>query len=921
MALSIFLILSIALGMSLLFLIKLSRRLRRADCDYQVLEGREKKYRELIEITGTGYVILDDKGNVLECNDTYSQLIGRSGPDKVVGHNLAEWVESPDEVDDYVKNEMDGHADNEIKTYSSVIYRHLDNSTVPVEVYSRATKTKDGMRIFALVRDVSEREAARNDLEDSENKYRELIESTGAGYVILDVQANVLECNDTYIKLIGRSGPDEVVGHNLVEWVDETEQGAFVVNEMAMHSECELRIYDGLRYQKPDGSAIPVEIYSRGRQTEEGLRIIGLVRDVTEREAVRKQLQASERRANLLFENGPISTAIFTADGAFLRANKAHGKLWGFNLSEVSPDFNLLLDERENRLVGKQRLAAIFKGALIELEPVVYKGSENSFGSGRDNTILPMFFPLLDDKGEVESIVQMHIDLTDQLAAEQKLSEQEAFYRAVVDSTKAGYAVLSTDRVVVDANPEYVRLSGRADLSEVKGQVTRQWIKGDMGMAAFKGLLEKGGTLHGTRLDFGPPGGPYIPTEVSAALVESSVGPRVVLLARDISERLESESRLRQAQKMDAIGQLTGGVAHDFNNLLGVILGNAELALANKGFDDSGAKYLQAILDAAERGSDLTHRLLAFSRQTPLAPKVLDIQDTLESACALLQRLIGEDVDLCLVIGQNISNCEVDPAELENVIINLSNNARDAMPKGGRLTIEANEMVCDAQNNMVRAGELTEGKYVVVSVSDSGIGIESGVLHRVTDPFFTTKDVGKGTGLGLSMAYGFAKQSNGHLSIYSELGEGTTVNIFLPAHADEVDEKISQGAEVDPKGSEKILLVEDDPALRVLACNMLEVLGYQVESAEDVVKGMALYQLHGGFDLLLTDMILPGGRNGRDLANDLQAINPRLKVMYMSGYTENALLHHGRLDEGVVLLQKPFRAADLSRMVRQVLDS
>ena len=794
MELSIILILSIALGMSLLFLIKLSRRLRRADCDHQTLEEREKKYRELIEIMGTGYVILDDKGNVLECNATYSQLIGHSGPDKVVGHNLAEWVESRDEVDDYVKSEMDGHADSEIKTYSSVIYRNLDSSAVPVEVYSRATKTKDGMRIIALVRDVSEQEA------------------------------------------------------------------------------------------------------------------------------VLKQLQGSERRANLLFENGPISTAIFTADGAFLRANKAHGELWGFNLSELSPDFNLLQDEQENRVIGKQRLAAIFKGALIELEPLVYKGSENSFSSGRDNTILPMFFPLLDDKGEVESIVQMHIDLTERLAAEQKLSDQEAFYRAMVDSTNAGYAVLTTDRVVIDANPEYVRLAGRADLSEVKGQVTRQWIKGEMGLAEFKKLVEEGG-VHSARLDFGPPGGPYIPTEASAALVESNAGQRVVLLATDISERLETESRLRQAQKMDAIGQLTGGVAHDFNNLLGVILGNAELAVAHKGFDDSGAKYLQAILDAAERGSDLTHRLLAFSRQTPLAPKVIDIHDTLESACALLQRLIGEDVDLCLVLGQSISNCEVDPAELENVIINLSNNARDAMPKGGRLTIEANEVMCDAQNKMVRAGELAEGRYVVVSVSDSGMGIEPDVLHRVTDPFFTTKDVDKGTGLGLSMAYGFAKQSYGHLSIYSEVGEGTTVNIYLPAHAAEADEisAIQQGAV--PRGNEKILLVEDDPSLAILACHMLEALGYHVETAGDVQEGIELYRQHGDFDLLLSDMILPGGRNGRQMAEELQSISPELKVMYMSGYTENAVLHHGRLDAGVVLLQKPFRTSDLSILVRQVLDS
>ena len=332
-------------------------------------------------------------------------------------------------------------------------------------------------------------------------------------------------------------------------------------------------------------------------------------------------------------------------------------------------------------------------------------------------------------------------------------------------------------------------------------------------------------------------------------------------------------------------------------------------------------RYLQAILDAAERGADLTHRLLAFSRQTPLSPKVVDINLTLGNACALLQRLIGEDVDLVLAKAVALPSCEVDPGELENVIINLANNARDAMPKGGKLTVEARSVTCDFHNKMVRSAELAAGDYVVISVSDSGDGIAEDILHRVTDPFFTTKDVGKGTGLGLSMAYGFAKQSNGHLTIYSEPGEGTTVNIYLPAHIDPADEIKVRPLSVSPRGNEKILLVEDDPALVVLARHMLEDLGYRVEAAGDVAEGLELYRQHGDFDLLLTDMILPGGRNGRELAEELLALNPELNILYMSGYTENAVLHHGRLDEGVVLLQKPFRASELSTAIRQVLDA
>lgn len=770
-------------------------------------------------------------------------------------------------------------------------------------------------------------EETQRALVESEAKYRALIESTNSGYVITNDEGIVLECNDTYVKLTGRSRSDEVIGHNLAEWAIRGGEANFVKAALLTHYDEELKQYDRLVFRHPDGSQIPIELFSRGLKTAEGFRIVGLLRDVSERETVRKQLEASEKQANLLFENSPISTAIFRPDGQFVRANKAHDELWGVVLREVDPNFNILKDDQANAQIGTDTLAAIFRGQQIALQPFVYRGSEflpqteNVMVQARDNTVLPMFFPLKDEQGELISIVQMHIDLSERVAAEEQLKEREAFYRALVDSTNDGYALLKPDETVVDANAEYVRLTGHTDLAEIKGQVSRQWVSGDMGLAELQQLLEQGGNAHGVRCDYRHPDGTLIPAEVSACLVESAAGPQVVVLARDISERLDTENRLRQAQKMDAIGKLTGGVAHDFNNLLGVVLGNAELALANGMAQGPIQRYLQAILDAAERGADLTHRLLAFSRQTPLSPKVVDINVSLGSACALLQRLIGEDVDLVLEKVEDLPNCEVDPGELENVIINLANNARDAMPEGGKLTVEARRVTCDHHHKMVRSAELAAGDYVVISVSDSGRGIAKDILNRVTDPFFTTKDVGKGTGLGLSMAYGFAKQSNGHLSIYSELGEGTTVNIYLPAHVDPADEIKVRPFSVSPRGNEKILLVEDDPALVVLARHMLENLGYHVEAAGDVAEGLAVYRQHGDFDLLLTDMILPGGRNGRELAEELVTLNPELHVLYMSGYTENAILHHGRLDEGVALLQKPFRSSELSVALRQLFDA
>ena len=687
--------------------------------------------------------------------------------------------------------------------------------------------------------------------------------------------------------------------------------------------------YDGATVVHPDGKTIPVIVYSSAMQTPSGLQILCLVRDISEREEARKKLEASEKQANLLFDNSPISTAIYSSEGYFLRANKAHDELWGVPFqqllaeynSELEEDFNILEDPQLLEIVGSEKLEAIFAGERLVLEPVTYRASEYNSRTGRDNYVMTSFFPLHNENGDVERVVQMHVDLTERAATEKKLREREALYQAVIDSTNDGFAVLLPDETVVDANEEYVRIVGHTDLSEIKGRISRQWVSDDMGIEEREELIKTGGKKHGIRIDYKHPDGSIVPAEVSGAMVETESGPQIVVLARDISERLESEEKLRQVQKMDAIGKLTGGVAHDFNNLLAVVFGNAELALGNEIAEREVGTYLNAILVAAERGADLTHRLLAFSRQTPLAPKVINIDDALDNANALLQRIIGEDIDLLLIKAEAVPSCEVDPGELESVIINLANNAREAMPKGGKLIIETHHRICDQDSPMVSAGELAAGDYVVVSMTDSGIGIEPDILDKVTEPFFTTKNIAEGAGLGLSMAYGFAKQSNGHLTIYSEPGEGTAINIYLPAHIQDAQELATDIISQVPHGDEKILLVEDDPALNALACHMLEVLEYRVETAGDARAAIELYHRHGDFDMLVTDIMLPGGLNGHELAEQLLSVNPQLKIMFMSGYTENTVLHHGRLDEGVVLLQKPFRILDLGLTVRQVLDS
>jgi len=398
-------------------------------------------------------------------------------------------------------------------------------------------------------------------------------------------------------------------------------------------------------------------------------------------------------------------------------------------------------------------------------------------------------------------------------------------------------------------------------------------------------------------------------------------GGGLTVYFQDISRRVDTEERLRQAQKMDAIGQLTGGVAHDFNNILTVILGAGESLLDHLADAPSAIRgQAETIVKASERAASLTHRLLAFARKQPLDPRPTAINPMLAEVEDILRRLLGENIHIELVRGGGLWKAIVDPGELQNAILNLAINARDAMPEGGKLTIETANMAVDA--DYAEAHGISPGQYVMVAVSDTGTGMAPEVVARAFDPFFTTKEVGKGSGLGLSMVYGFARQSGGHAKIYSEPGEGTTVKIYLPRDYGGQEAVLPGEARSAPhQGSESILVVEDDELVRLHTVNCLETLGYRVTAREDGPSALALLDREGvRFDLLLTDVVLPAGMSGRRVAEEVVARLPGIRVLYMSGYTENAIVHHGRLDPGVHLLGKPFRLADLGRKVREVLD-
>ena len=389
------------------------------------------------------------------------------------------------------------------------------------------------------------------------------------------------------------------------------------------------------------------------------------------------------------------------------------------------------------------------------------------------------------------------------------------------------------------------------------------------------------------------------------------------LVYHDATASRETEHKLQQSQKLDAIGKLTGGVAHDFNNMLTVITGTTETLVARLADEPELQKTAELIDQAAERCSELIQHLLAFARRQPLRPRNVDINATVLDIAKLLRPTLGEQIEVNSILEQEVATAHIDASQLANSLLNMAINARDAMPNGGKLLLETRNVVLDeayAQANP----DTKPGPYVMLAVSDTGTGMSQEVLNKVFEPFFTTKEVGKGSGLGLSMVYGFVKQSGGHIRIYSEAGHGTTIKLYLPPARGQV-EAAPGAAPPLPHGNEIIMVVEDDALVRNFVTTQLQSLGYRTLGAANGPAAMLMVDSGEPFDLLFTDVIMPGGMTGRQLADEVAKRRPGIKVLYTSGYTDNAIVHQGRLDPGVLLLTKPYRKSQLANMVRRAL--
>jgi len=632
----------------------------------------------------------------------------------------------------------------------------------------------------------------------------------------------------------------------------------------------------------------------------------------SELQAMLGALKGNEAMLRATIESLPFDFFAIDKEGRYFMLNAAALYHWG-NVIGKKPEEVVSDYPGGKRWLENNRRA--FAGETV-------RGEVEYLFDGEPHYIHEIVTSIRDDNQQIQGILGINFDMTEQKRAEEALRESMEKYSALVETTDTGFVILDGKGRVVDANPEYVSLTGHERLEEILGKSVTEWTaeyEKEKNEAEVKKCFGQG-FVRNLEIDYVDKKGNITPIEINATVVNNKNGPQILTLCRNITEHRKLEEQLRQAQKMEAIGQLAGGVAHDFNNILSAIMGYASISRLKMKDDDELKGHMEHIIAAAERGANLTHSLLAFSRKQVVELKPRNINDIIYGVQKILSRVIGEDIEFKVNLSIEDLVVEADKGQVEQVLMNLMTNARDAMPHGGALLISTSSMEIDGSHMKSHLVDKT-GRYAVISVSDTGVGMGRAIQEHMFEPFFTTKEVGKGTGLGLAMAYGIIKRHNGSINVYSEPGKGTTFNIYLPLVGSKVEDEQKMEVVPIPAGHETIVLAEDDEVVRNVTKATLEAFGYKVIEAldgEDAVRVFA-----GNKDvvpLIISDMIMPK-KSGSEVYEEARKIKPDVKVIFISGYASDVINKGGVLAKGVAFIAKPFKTDTLLRKVREVLDN
>jgi two-component system, cell cycle sensor histidine kinase and response regulator CckA len=785
-------------------------------------------------------------------------------------------------------------------------------------------------KMLQLEREIAERTRAEQALRESEVRYHRLHESMRDAFVLMDMSGHILEANQAYQEMLGYDA-EELSRLTYQQLTPESWHAAdarIVAEEILPlgHS----RVFQK-EYIRKDGTVFPVEMRKfllRG-EAGEPTGMCGVARDITER--MRAEAELRFRTVLLATQQEASLDGILVVDehAQIVSFNRRFVEMWGIppELVEKKDDAPVL------RLVTEQVAAP---GSFLERVEYLYQHARET---SRDEILLkdgrifdrysaPMFGP----DNRYYGRVWYFRDVTERKQAVDALRESEERYRHLFELMEQGVVYQAADGSVVSANPAAARIFGLTQ-EQMRGRTCTD--------PRWRWLREDGSDLPGDEhpvivaLRSGQP----VPGMVMGVFHSGAGAHRWILLDAvpefrpgeatpfrvytsfvDITGRRRLEEQLREAQKMDAIGRLAGGVAHDFNNALAVILGFSEQALVQLGPLDPLRHNLAEIVRTVEKSAALTRQLLAFARRQIAVPKVVDLNGAIASLQKILSRLIGgEDVDMRIVPGTGLWNVKIDPSQLDQILVNLVTNARDAIPNTGTITVETSDIVLGPEHCRQYPG-IAPGEYVCLAVSDSGIGMDKATLQRVFEPFFTTKPEGKGTGLGLPTVYGIAKQNGGFVDVHSEPGHGTTFKLYLPRSIEEPAQPTEKKEPRSLRGTETVLIVEDEPALLDIVAEGLQGLGYKVLTAGSPGDAVLLCEKHAGMiHLLVTDVVMPT-MNGKDLQQRLGRIRPGLRTIFMSGYTANVVADRGIVDTDMLFIQKPFTLGALASKIREALE-
>lgn len=657
------------------------------------------------------------------------------------------------------------------------------------------------------------------------------------------------------------------------------------------------------------GSLVPVRD-ARGEVTH----VAVAVKDVSAE--VRLEAKLTEQRR--LEESGILGIATWSLGGEVLEVNDRLLEMIGYTREEVERR-ELRWDRAtppEHRELDARAAAELREtGRCVPFEKEIVR---------KDGSRIPVLVAAALFEGDPSRGISFTLDLSERKRAEQQARETEERFRALIENSYEAIELLAPDGGVLYASPSVTRILGWKQ-EEYVGSSVFDFVHPEDHLALISAteqcVARPGEPVASTVRRRHADGSWRVLESVRVSRLEDPALGAIVVNYRDVTEQRSLEQQFLQAQKMEAIGRLAGGVAHDFNNMLSAILGFAGIVARELREDDPLQGDVREITSAAERASTLTRQLLAFSRKQILEPKVLELNRHVASLENMLRRLIGENIELELRFAPNLARVRADPAQIEQVVLNLVLNARDALPNGGHITIETANAVLDGEYGRKHL-DVTPGRYVMLAVTDDGEGMEESVRQRIFEPFFTTKGVGKGTGLGLATVFGIVKQSGGHIFLYSEPGQGTTFKVYFPETTEAATVSEARGgAYSDARGTETVLLVEDEAGVRAFVKRALQREGYVVLDASNGGEALLIAEQHdGSIDLLLTDIVMPR-MSGRALAERLAQVRPTMRVIYMSGYTENTSVHPGVLDEGTVFLSKPLSVDVLVRKVREVLDA